>query len=59
MESSYLTSANSPEGNYREDAQTDLDLWFDYMYVYTCIQAGFLIIWSFGLSAFSLFLNLF
>ena len=41
----------------REDAQTDLDLWFDYMYVYTCTQVGLIIIWP--LSAFSLFLNLF
>ena len=51
-------SANSSESNYGEDAQTDLDLWFDYMYIYTCNQAGFVIIWS--LSAFlPLFLNLF
>ena len=44
--------ANNPMGNYREDAQTDLDLWFDYKYVYTYTQAEFLIIWF--LSAFFL-----
>ena len=42
-------SANKPNG---DDVQTDLDLRFDYMYVYTCTQAGFLIIVS--LSAFIL-----
>ena len=45
-------SANSRQGNYKEDAQTDLDVLFDCMYLYACTQAGFLIIWS--LSAFFL-----
>ena len=30
--SAYVPSANSPKGNKGDDAQTDLDLYIDYMY---------------------------
>ena len=35
--------ANSPEGYKCNDAQTDLDLYIDYMYVYTCTHTGFIL----------------
>ena len=34
-------SANSPEGNKGDDAQTDVYIYIDTMYVYTCIRQGF------------------